>query len=266
MTRRPNSKVDAQRSIGSVETAMKILSALGDSLGSQSLKSISETCGMPPSNLHRYLASFVRTGFVRQDPETRNYELAGAALQLGLSALNQLDIVRLASQATISLSEETGLSSLTAVWSERGPTVIRIQRGRNHVITSIGLGSVLPPLTSATGQVLLAFSSTAMTSRLLAAQRRMLERSPNASGATIALEKLLSRTKQRRLAWVDGAYIPGLRAVSAPVLDAQGEAALAITLMSASEPIAHPNHTAAKALLKVCNALSSQAGPNGAAP
>ena len=62
------------------------------------------------------------------------------------------------------------------------------------------------------------------------------------------------------LAWVDGGYIPGLRAIACPVLDYQGEAAAAITLVSAMEPIADPKHPAARILIECSKRVSEQAG------
>lgn len=256
---RRTAKVE-RRGVGSVDIAMQVLTAVGASNGAQTLKAISELCDMPASKVHRYLASFVRTGFVRQDLESRNYELASASLHLGLAALMQLDIVRLATQAIVPLSETTGLTSLVAVWSERGPIVIRMQRGRRHVVTSLGLGSVLLPMTSATGRVFLAFSNSAATSRAVSEQRRSLTRASAAHPSVAELEKILERVRRERFASVDGTYIPGLSAVSAPVLDAQGEAALAITLMSAGEPIVDIRHAAAEHLRSTCDALSRQAG------
>ena len=51
------------------------------------LKALAQATDIPASQVHRYLASFVRAGYVRQDSDARDYELGEAALKLGLSAL-----------------------------------------------------------------------------------------------------------------------------------------------------------------------------------
>ncbi len=261
-TKKKQATVDAaelRRGIGSVDVAMMVLGAVRAGLAPQSLKAISDACAMPASNVHRYLASLIRADYIRQDPETRNYGLGGAALQLGLAALSQLDIVKLASQAVIPLVEESGLTAILSVWSDRGPTIVQLHRGRNHVVTTLGLGSVLRTTTSATGRVFLAFSSSAMTAPFVTKELNEGSRD-SAKRAKEALEIALARVRTNRISSIDGTYVPGLKAFSAPVLDAQGEAALAITLMAASITIKGSTAAIEAGLATTCRLLSRQAG------
>ncbi|MFX9604647.1 hypothetical protein ABTP42_19860, partial [Acinetobacter baumannii] len=52
--------------------------------------------------------------------------------------------------------------ALLAVWGNAGPTVVRWQRTASFVFTSLGLGTTLPLLNSATGRVFLAFAPKRM--------------------------------------------------------------------------------------------------------
>ena len=67
-----------RKGIQSVEIGIGILETLSDSMVPLSLKDIAGSVGLPPSNVHRYLASFVRTSMVRQDIETGHYDLSMA--------------------------------------------------------------------------------------------------------------------------------------------------------------------------------------------
>src|ERR1700755_988176 len=85
-----------QAGIETIEPGMRFLAVLADLHHPQMLKTIAAATGMPPSKAHRYLVSFIRAGFVDRDPETGRYRLGPASVQLGLSALANVDAVYLA--------------------------------------------------------------------------------------------------------------------------------------------------------------------------
>ncbi|MGH7881261.1 MAG: helix-turn-helix domain-containing protein, partial [Candidatus Binataceae bacterium] len=72
--------VENRRGIQSVEVGIALLKALKDAPGSSTLTTLSEMARMPASKAHRYLASYVRAGLVRQDLANRRYELGPLAL------------------------------------------------------------------------------------------------------------------------------------------------------------------------------------------
>ena len=139
--------------------------------GPLALKDLSAQSDLDPSGAHRYLASFVRCGLVRQEADSR-YDFGPLALQIGLAAMRRIEPVQLAEQALPELVAETGYTALLAVWSNRGPTVVRWQRSREPLVTNLGLGSVLPISRSAAGTVLVAFLPQAVTAEALAAEAR----------------------------------------------------------------------------------------------
>src|SRR2546425_2648545 len=132
-----------RRGSQSLDPAIRLLEALENSDGPLALKALSAQSELDPSSAHRYLASFVRCGLVRQEADSR-YDFGPLALQIGLAAMRRLEPVQLAEQALPELVGETGYTALLAVWSNRGPTVVRWQRGRDPLVTNLGLGSVLP--------------------------------------------------------------------------------------------------------------------------
>jgi DNA-binding IclR family transcriptional regulator len=253
-------RIGQRRGIQSVDVALRILNEMATAPTAMTLKALAHGTGIPASQVHRYLASFARAGYVRQDADARDYELGEAALKLGLSALNQLDLVRLASQSMIGVTAKTGLTALLSVWSERGPTIIRWERGARHVVTSLGLGSVLPALGSATGQAFLAHMPKSVLAATIATEQRSRRRSGLPPVSANSLQESLRAVRSAGLAFVNGVVIPGLRAVSSPILDCEGHTALALTLISALEPIADPKHSAALTLRAACKRLSEQAG------
>ena len=242
-----------RRGIQSVDTGMRLLEVLEKADGPLPLKDLSALAGLDPSGAHRYLASFVRCGLVRQDSDTR-YDFGPLALQIGLAAIRRLDAVQLTERARPALVDQTGFTALLCVWSNRGPTVVHWQRSRTPFVTNLGLGSVLPIANSATGTVLIAFLPPAVTADAIAeeAGRRTVDR--------VIFERAVERARKTRLAYVDSSVIPGLAAVASPVLQWSGEAAAAVTLIGPDHALAKPTHPAARQLREFCVRLSREFG------
>ena len=242
-----------RRGIQSIETGIRVLEALERADGPLALKDVSASAGLDPSSAHRYLASFVHCGLVRQDPDAR-YDFGPLALRIGLAAMQRLDPVQLAERALPELVAQTGYTALLSVWSSRGPTVVHWQRSKNPFTTNLALGSVLPIFRSATGTVMVAFLPTSVTAAAVSAEARRENVDRD------AFSRAVERAKRTRLACVDSSVIPGLSAIAGPVLDWNGEAAAAVTLIGTDPGLAKPNHPAAPVLRDLCERLSREFG------
>jgi DNA-binding IclR family transcriptional regulator len=248
---------EARGGIQALDAALVVLRGLSAAPGPLSLSQIAREAGMSASKVHRYLASFARAGIVRQTQRLGLYDLGKAAVELGLSAMARFDVVERAAERLEELVEETGAAALLAVWGTHGPTVVRWERTASFVITSLGLGTTLPLLNSATGHVFLAFSPTRVVAERLRDERRRARALgigwPDLDPASDAdLKRLVARVRAAGHAGVDGRFIPGLNAVSAPILDWQGEAAAAITLVGGDRRILDPEGPALARLHAVC--------------
>jgi DNA-binding IclR family transcriptional regulator len=222
----PKVKKKARRGIQSVEIGLRVIDALRRAAGPQTLKELAQSSDIPPSNCHRYLVSFGRAGFVSQDPGTGRYDLGPQLLQAGLTALSRLDAVAVGTDALTRLVDMSGHTGLLAVWAELGAVIVRWIPGRLAVRTTLSTGSTLPLLTSATGRVFLAYLPKRQTERLAA--REM-------SARKVDVEAIATNVRSSKMAQVQGDHIPGLNAISAPLLDAHGEAAAAFTLVGLSD-------------------------------
>lgn len=233
-----------RRGIGSVETAMTVLRVFAAQPGPLTLSEISTRTGMAASKLHRYLASLVAQGMLEQKERSGRYDLGPFAAELGLSALARMDFVNRTADALPDLVEATGLTAMLSVWGATGPVVVRWERSRNHIVTTLGLGTVMPLLRSATGQIFLAYAPPSLT-------RAMLDPADQENAAA-----LTATIRKNGHAWVGGDFIPGLYAISAPILNWQGEVETAITLISTDKTLIDPTGPALPALKTSCNALS----------
>ena len=244
----------------SLNTALGVLAHLMQQAEPQTLTDIGRACGMPPSKVHRYLASFVTAGLVQQQGKSGRYDLGPAAMQLGLAALSRQDFINSAADDMADLSAETGMTVLLSVWANKGATVVRWERGATPTDTSMGLGTTLPLLNSATGRVFLAWGPPRAIDPVRDEQLRRLVRRP---GIALDLEptkagvsELKNSTRERGYASVEGRYIPGLVAAAAPVLDWQGEAQAAITLVGIDASDIVSGSPATERLISYCKKKS----------
>lgn len=247
--------------IQALDSALVVLRVMAGMPGPASLTDIARHAKMPSSKVHRYLASFAKAGLVRQARKAGLYTLAKGALELGLSAMARMDLVNEAAEHLEELVARTGAAGLIAVWGPHGPTVVRWHRTGSFVITSLGLGTTLPLLNSATGRIFLAYSRTQVIEQQLQAETRKAEQQglkwPDLDPTRPEdVVRLAQNIRTLGYASVDGRFIPGLNAISAPVLNWQGEVEAAVTLTSGDKSILDPKSAALALLRDMCDAVS----------
>jgi DNA-binding IclR family transcriptional regulator len=236
---------NARGGIQALDAALVVLRALASFRGPVSLTDLSRAAGMPASKVHRYLASFIHAGLAVQRERSGRYDLGPCANEIGLAALARNDFVGRTADRLEDLAHETGLTVHLTVWGGHGATVVRWERGPSFTITSFGLGSTLPLLTSASGRVFLAFLPSGLTAPSL---RSEVERAvaagltwPDVAPTQESIEALIGGVRANRMAHVDGYYIPGLKAVAAPVTNWQGEVEVTVTIIGTREGMLAPD-------------------------
>jgi DNA-binding IclR family transcriptional regulator len=236
----PGAGVKKRAGIQSVVIGMRVLDTLAGLGGPRPLAAIVKACGLSPSQTHRYLASLTEAGMAKQDANG-DYDLGSAALRLGLSAMGRIDVFRIADDMLSAFCASTGSTVLLAALGPVGPIIVRWHVGRPPIVTSLGLGSVLSVLHSATGQIFLAFRPEQETETL------------------VALE-LKDKVRSDGEAAVGGTLIPGLNAKAYPIFDLQGHAILSATLVSAAGRGEQVGNQSARKLRAVCDAISLAVG------
>ena len=214
--------------VQSLDGALMLLRALRTAGGPVALKDLAAACAMPPSKAHRYLASFQAAGFVRQTGPSGKYDLGPEALELGLSAIGRHDFVNRTSDGLADLAAETGMSVLLSVWGTEGATVVRWERAETPTVTSMGLGTTLPLLNSATGRAFLAWAPPAAVQVRRTAELRRARKTPallpDCDANTLALDEMAGlsievREYEPETALTDGADgLEAYRAISRGVM------------------------------------------------
>lgn len=246
---------ERRRGVQSVEIGLKVLEAIAEAPGPASLSALSQRTGLSPSQTHRYLHSLIAGGMAVQDGRSGHYDLGPLSRRIGIAALGRFDAFARADQVLPELVAEIRWTALLAVMGAAGPTVVRWYMGRPPVITNLGLGSVLPLYHSATGHAFIAFTDEAELANLLRAEEEDMRRDSGVDGA-----KIRHDGRRNMFVRVEDRFIPGLRALSAPIFDMQGRLAFCATVIANAAFSCADDEGVATALKAACRRLTEDSG------
>ena len=250
------------RGIQSVVIGFRVLDKIAEASSPLALKDLVAGTGMAASKLRFYLVSFLELGLVSQDPASGHYSLGPAAVKLGVSALEKVDVVRTCRSEMTVLAETLGFTVFLAVWGTHGPTVVDRVDGRSRTVLEIRVGSVLPLSASAIGWVFAAFMPKGATAALLKreAKEGIGVGLPSGDSACSHAD-MQSRIRRTRMAIAPGTLLTGFTAVASPILDRSGSPLAVISVIG---PIGRMDDSAkgpvAKALCALTDRLSRQIG------
>lgn len=255
---------DRKNGVQSIEVGMRLLDGFATSGELMTLSALASASGMTPSKAHRYLVSLIRAGYVERDAISGGYRLGTHALSLGLSALRQLEPVRLGAEMLQTLSERTGLTASMAVWGNLGPTVVWVGEASNPMQVTVRPGTVLPLLTSANGQIFLAYMPERVTERIVDMEMRHWQQKDQALGRIDDIRALADTTRMEGRSINDQAVTPGVVSLGAPVFDYHGNLACSIALIGVIGDL-EPNWDteAARQLLMAARDFSKRLGYSG---
>lgn len=236
-----------QKGVNSIEVGFTILDCLGKAKRALSLRELADLTGMTPSKTHSYVVSFVRVGLLAQNPETSHYELGPAALMLGLSAMQRLDVLEASRGHLQKLRDKFKQTVSLSVWGNHGPTVIKWLDGDWPILNDTRAGTVLPVLFSSVGHVFLAYlprdrTQAFVDQELVAiAGNTTSGKPPDARWIEDVIQDVTARGLARRKATPTGsaqvaegdAYEP-TAAISAPIFRHDGQLAAVVTIVGRS--------------------------------
>ena len=227
-----DAEAKAQRAVQSIEVGGRLLLALGAHHAPMTLKDLAAAAGLPASRAHPYLVSFGKLRLIVQDADTGRYALGPAALQLGLTSLNQLEPLRAATPVAQELAAATGYAVGLAVWGNFGPTIVRMIDAREPLHVAMRAGTVMSLLGTATGR---AFAGALTPHRLAQAAGTPLgaEDGPTLPlpAAEAAFDAARDELRAHGVTRAQGRPIPGVNAFSAPAYDHEGQVAIVITAL-----------------------------------
>src|SRR5437762_5621773 len=209
----------ARRSVQSVDRALDLLEALVAAEGEVAITALATRTGLHVSTVHRLLATLLRRGYVRQNPETSRY-YAGAKLatlsegrsRFGELRLRARPLLRSLTEATRETANLVVLDDLQAVYIETmpSPQVVRL-------FTAVG--NRTPLHATGAGKALLAMLPTPRRDALL----ERIDLRPDTPRTIVdrpTLRRSLDEVREKGYAIDDEEYDEGVRCVAVGVVGA----------------------------------------------
>lgn len=151
--------------VQSLERALDILEMLGRSEGELGVTEIGPQVGLANGTVHRLLSTLTLRGYARQNPQTRKYALGPKSLMLSSSARERLG--PLARPYLTELMEVSRESANLAALERNAVVYIEQVPAQRMVRMLTEVGNRVPPHSSGTGKVLLAYQPDEVTDAVI---------------------------------------------------------------------------------------------------
>lgn len=244
--------------VQSGQRMLAILDFMAQSTEAVSIKEISEALDLPPSTVHRLLATLAAGRLVEQDRD-RRYSLGVKLIALGHVAQERLDLRSVALDTMRELAKQTHLEVNLAQLDQSDVLYLEKVADGAPFSLNIRVGQRRPAYCRALGKVLLAYLSPEE------ARRRIGSKLPRMTPQTItdpdALMEHLAGVRQRGYAVDREEAESGCVCVAAPIRDARGEVVAALSISGPSgQMAAMPEAHIARIVQDAADAIASRLG------
>jgi IclR family transcriptional regulator, KDG regulon repressor len=239
---------DRQRvGIQSLGRAFGILEAVARHREGIGLADLSRLVGLHNSTTFHLAKTMVALGYIRQEKDSKRYRIGRPLFALAASALDEIEMVNLATPVLEDLARQTGESSHFAV--RMGDTIVVIARtsGPGAFQLADRVGVVRPAHCTALGKAILASLQPDQLARLI--KRTGLKPSTEKSITEAAvLLRQIEEIKRTGVGYDDGEFNLEVRCIAVPVNDFTGSVVGALGI---SGPIWRLSHQAMKSRVKI---------------
>jgi len=246
---------DRQRvRVQSLGRAFAILEEVARNRDGIGLADLSKRLGLHNSTTFHLAKTLVSLGYIRQEPDTKRYRIGRPLFALAASALDEIEMVNIATPVLEELSRQTGESSHFAV--RMGDTVVVIARtsGPGAFQLTDRVGVVRPAHCTALGKVILASLRDDQLKRFL--ERVELKPSTkNSITEAPALLRELAEVRRTGVAYDEGEFNLEVRCIAVPATDFTGRVIGAIGI---SGPIWRESQQALQAKAKTVQAAGAR--------
>ena len=220
-----------RRSVQSVDRALDLLEALASADGEVSITALATRTSLHVSTVHRLLATLLRRGYVRQNPETSRYYAGAKLATLGDRGTRYGELRTRARPILRTVAEQTRESTNLVVLDDLMAVYIDSIPSPQAVRLFAQVGNRVPLHATGAGKALLAALPQARRDALI----DRLELRPYTAHTLVepaALRRALDEIRERGFAIDEEEYDEGVRCVAVPV----GGLDHAVAALSVSAP------------------------------
>ena len=214
---------DRQRvGVQSLGRAFAILEEIARHREGVGLADLSKLVGLNNSTTFHLAKTMVSLGYIRREKDSKRYRVGRLLFALAASALDEIEMVNVATPALEDLSRETGESSHFAV--RMGDAVVVIARtsgpGAFHLTDRVGV--LRPAHCTALGKVILASLRQDQLERFLARVELKPSTAHTITESPVLLREI-AEIRRSGIAYDDGEFNLEVRCVAVPVKDFTGQ-------------------------------------------
>lgn len=214
---------DRQRAgVQSIGRAFAILEEVARNRDGIALADLSKNVGLHNSTTFHLVKTMVSLGYIRQMRGNKRYRIGRPLFALAASALDEMEMVSLATPILEDLSRETGESSYFAVRMGDAVVVIARTSGPSAFQLTDRVGVVRPAYCTALGKLILAALRPDQFDRYLD-RAELTSFTPNTITDPQKLRREIEEVRHSGMAFDDGEFDTEVRCAAMPVRDFTGQ-------------------------------------------
>jgi IclR family KDG regulon transcriptional repressor len=214
---------DRQRvGVQSLGRAFAILEEVARHREGIGLADLSKLVGLHNSTTFHLAKTMVSLGYIRQEKDSKRYRVGRPLFALAASALDEIEMVKVATPVLEDLSRETGESGHFAVRMGDAVVVIARTSGPGAFQLTDRVGVVRPAHCTALGKVILASLRPDQLERFLERVDMKPSTQKSITGIPVLLREI-AEIRRSGVAFDDGEFDAEVRCVAVPVTDFSGQ-------------------------------------------
>jgi DNA-binding IclR family transcriptional regulator len=200
----------------SVKKAFKILYAISETSNGLGISDLSKKLKIGKSTVHGITMALEEMGVLVRDPLYKRYTLGYSLLELCRTTYAKIELKDLARKPMEKLMEKVGETVFLGVLNGDHVTIVDVVESRNEMKITSPPGTRLPLLAGATGRVLLSQIEEEKGKEIIQ-KKGLLRYTPKTVVDHKHFFREIGKVKEQGYAVDDEEYIPGVRAVAAPL-------------------------------------------------
>jgi len=214
--------------IGSVAKVFKIVELLVSKKEFE-LKKLSQLLNMQKTTVHRMLLTLQELGYVRQNPQNRNYLATIKFFELGQSVIRNIQLIDIARPHIADLSKKVDENVNLGILDGIDAVCVDRVEGQNPLKVDQPVGSRYPAYFSAYGKAILAFLPEVERTQMFAGHK-IIRITDKTYKSMTALENDLEKIRERRYALDNEETVAGVRCVGTPIFDHTGRVVAGVSI------------------------------------
>jgi DNA-binding IclR family transcriptional regulator len=211
--------------------ACEVLALIANVPAGCRLKDISSGLDIPRTTALRITETLLDANYLARNDEGA-FTLGPTLVQIGVKALDNLDIRGFARPVLQALSAETGESSHLAMLNGNKSMLVEVADSPHPVRIASRPGTLVELHCSSTGKVFLAYSIAEPGEFIKTLE--LTPHTPNTDTTMKAVMESIGQTRKNGYAMDEEEYVPGVRCIASPVKNAFGKTIAAVGITAST--------------------------------